>query len=57
VEIFVIENQLPASVSRGVADYPHRRVGESPTPCIAESGSRLLNFLKEVQVVPEEPEK
>ncbi len=38
--------RLPASASRGVADSPYRRVGES-----------AIEFLREVQVVPEEPEK
>ena len=40
--------RLPASASRGVADSPYRRVGES-----------AIEFLKKVrvQVVPEEPEK
>jgi hypothetical protein len=40
--------RLPASASRGVADSPYRRIGES-----------AIELLKEVrvQVVPEEPEK
>ena len=42
VEIFIIENRLPVSVSRGVDDSPHRRVGDSPIPRIGESGSRLF---------------
>ncbi len=38
--------RFPDSVSRGVADSPYRWVGES-----------AIEFLKEVHVVPEEPEK
>ena len=41
-----VSRRLPASASRGVADSPYRRVGES-----------AIEFLREVQVVPEEPEK
>ncbi len=32
--------QLPASANRGVANSPTRRVGESLTPRLSESGSR-----------------
>jgi hypothetical protein len=42
-EIFVIEKQLPDSVSWGFADSSTCRVGESLTLRLAKSGSRLLN--------------
>ncbi len=57
-EIFIFEKRLPAitdtgsrqlriSVIRGVADSPHHWYAESPTACINDTESRLLNFLKE----------
>jgi hypothetical protein len=57
-EIFVFEKRLPAikdtgsrrlrvSVIRGVADSPYQWCAESLTPRINDTGSRLLNFLKE----------
>ena len=40
------EPTLCIGESRGVADSPYRRVGESPTPRISESGSRYLIYNK-----------
>jgi hypothetical protein len=63
VEIFVFEKRLPAinntgsrrlgiSVIRGVADSPYQWYAESLTPRIVDTGSRLLNFLKERESTP-----
>ncbi len=42
-EIFIIEKRLAESASRGDADSPTRRVGETLTLRLGESESRLLN--------------
>ncbi len=58
-EIFVIKNWLPAINDTGrscglcvsmisrVADFTHQRCGKLMTPCIGNTGSRLLKSLKE----------
>jgi hypothetical protein len=40
-KIFVFEKRLPVLFSRRVADSAYSCYGESPTPCIVESGSRF----------------
>jgi hypothetical protein len=54
-EIFVFEKRLPLSPIQGVTDSTYHWYAESPTPlitesatpCITDTESRLLNFLKE----------
>ncbi len=46
-EIFVFEKRLPDSMIRGVGDSPYQWYAESATLQLNDTGSRLLNFLKE----------
>ncbi len=42
-----LKNDSPLSTMRAVDDSPYQWYAESLTPCIVDTGSRLLNFLKE----------